>query len=542
MQSILEPSLLQDLIQYGDQTVQDTISLLKFQEHFYYTVFLRPGMNESLLVQDEHIVPKFSGFSAIIIALMLDIVPEALHSHMISVISDWRQLMLGEKTSTIEHFAFMILYLYNLEIENLNLDYIEAGMDMELKMSLGLEMARYQRVPEAAAILGSCVKDMETAGCIGSRECCVITTELIKCCNLMSEEAKAESLARQVLESQRDPQLQFQHDLCHLNLALADTLIGQGEYKSAESLMLNVLAVGSLPKRTQTIVRLRLNKARRRLGRNDLIASAKGDFTQPILESIADLDRDLKIEVLAELSATISLAPKPNGEVFEKVTDLICNTVAAMTADSDMEADWRILALKQDLNRLKFRSVEKGTEKEVLVLPRRLSFQPGLEHVEGPIPILRYHQSYHPTLLGRLFSWHRSPRGKVVEKEEDSASGRSSFGLLRRLFSPETNSFPNADKYPAPFSESSRFPNPDPSVELVPQQTINEQQRPPVRTSLSHADTGANVNKQLTPNHKGTEQTALAPSNILLRPERLPQRVLEDREELFNALFGDEIS
>lgn len=95
--------------QYGDQTVQNTISLLKFQEHFYYTVFLRPGMNESLLIQDEHIVPKFSGFSAIIIALMLDIVPEALHSHMISVISNWRQLMLGEKRSTIEHFAFMIL-------------------------------------------------------------------------------------------------------------------------------------------------------------------------------------------------------------------------------------------------------------------------------------------------------------------------------------------------------------------------------------------------------------------------------------------------
>ena len=233
--------------------------------------------------------------------------------------------------------------------------------------------------------------------------------------------------------------------------------------------------------------------------------------------------------------------------------------VAAMTADSDMEADWRILALKQDLNRLKFRSVEKGTEKEVLVLPRRLSCEPGLEYVEGPLPILplaheqynrplgilrsvRSYQSYHPTLLGRLFSWRRNPRGKVVEKEEDSASGRSSFDLLRRLFSPEANPFPNANKSLAPFSEPSRSPNPDPSVELVPQQTINEQQRAPVRTSLSHAETSASVNNQLTPNHKETEQTALAPPNVLLRPERLSQRVLEDREELFNALFGDKIS
>ena len=438
LQSILEPSLVQDLIRYGDQTVQDTMSILKFQEHFYYAVFLQPRVNENLLIQDQHVVPKFSGFFAIIIALMLDMVPEARKSQIVSVISNCRQLMLGEKTSTIEQFAFHILSLYNLEKQNLNLDNIESSLDLDLKISLGLEMARYQRAPEASAILGSCVKDMETAGYIGSRECCIITTELVKCFNMMSEEAKAESIARLVLGSQCDPELQFQHDLCHLNIALADTLMGQGEYESAETLMLSVLAVGSLPRSTQTIIRLRLNKARRRLGRDDIIVSVKADVMQPVLESIPDLDQDLKIEVLAELSANVSLAQKHSDENTESFADLVYDTVAAMSAGSAIVADWRIPALVQDLNRTKLRTMEKGTEKKTLVIrPGDPSLQPGLEVLDEiffPERLLR-----RPRLLSPLSSgWRDNPREKNVEKEEDPPSSHSSFGLLRRFLPQQT--------------------------------------------------------------------------------------------------------
>ena len=486
-QSILEPGLVQDLIWYGDQTVQDTISILKFQEHFYYTVFLQPRVNENLLIQDQYVVPKFSGFFAIIIALMLDIVPEALNSQIVSVISNLKQLMLREKTSTIEQFAFIILSLYNLEIQNLNLDNIETSLDLDLKMSLGLEMARYQRAPEASAILGSCVKDMETAGYIGSRECCIITTELVNCCNMMSEEAKAESLARLVLRSQCDPEWQFQHDLCHLNIALADTLMGQGEYESAETLMLNVLAVGSLPGPTQTIIRLRLNKARRRLGRNDVIVSVKADVMQPVLESMADLNRDLKVEVLAELSATVSLAQKHSDE---RLADCIYDTVAAMSASSEIVADWRISALVQDLNRTKVRTVEKRTETDTVavrpgenVFELGPSLQPGLEFDNPYFPrrLLKTSPSWErggPSLKldpggrrtrllrlrGPLFPGSRDNlREKDVEKEEDPPSGHPFLSLIRDFV-------PQQKKTLARFREPSSSSN----GPLVPKQTINE--------------------------------------------------------------------
>ena len=483
LQSILEPSLVQDLIRHGDQTVQDTISILKFREHFYYAVFLQPRVNENLLIQDQHVVPKFSGFFAIIIALMLDIVPEALNSQIVSVISNWRQSMVGEKTSTIEQFAFIILSLYNLEIHNLNLDNIGTSLDLDLKMSLGLEMARYQRAPEASAILGSCVKDMETAGYIGSRECCIITTELVKCFNMMSEEAKAESIARLVLGSQCDPELQFQHDLCHLNIALGDTLMGQGEYESAETLMLSVLAVGSLPRPTQTIIRLRLNKARRRLGRDDIIVSVKADVMQPVLESIADLDHDLKIEVLAELSATVSLAQKHSDEITERLADLIYDTVAAMSAGSETVANWRIPALVQDLNRSKLRTMENGTEKEALVIWSDIPSLPELEVVDElhnpsfPEHLLRLSPSTErsgPRLLGPLFSgWRNYPREKDVEKEEDPSSSHSSFSLLRRFLPQQTYNEQEAirGKTFARFREPSISSNTDP---LVPKQIINQ--------------------------------------------------------------------
>ncbi|KAM0798683.1 hypothetical protein BDR22DRAFT_891081 [Usnea florida] len=350
---ILEPSLMQDLTQHCDQMVQDTISILHFQEHFYRTIFPQPRANDSLLIHNQPVVPKLFGFFAIIVALILDIVPEDLHSQMFPAGSDWRQPMLGENPSTIEHFAFLILSLYNMDIQDVNIDDITASGDLELRLPLGLEMARYRKAPEASAILGLCVKEMETTGYISSRECCIITTELIKCCNIMSEEAKAEALALKVLGSQRDPQLKFQQDFCHLNVALADTLMGQGEYESAEFLMLDVLKFESLPRPTQTMIRLRLNKARRRLARGEFIASIKADFMQPVLGTVAVLNRDLKVEVLAEISATVSLAPKQKDPVFEELTSLCHETVAIMSASNDIMDDWRISALEQELGRLK---------------------------------------------------------------------------------------------------------------------------------------------------------------------------------------------
>ena len=433
-QSILEPNLLQDVTQHGDQMVQDTISILKFQEHFYHTIFLQPRANDSLLTHDQHVIPKIFGFFAIIVALMLDIVPEDLHSQMFPAGFNWRHLMLGGNPSTIEHFAFLILSLYNMDIRHLNLDYIAASDDLEIKVSLGLEMARYRRAPEASAILRQCVKEMEMIGCISSRECCIITTELVKCYNMMSEEAEAGKLALEVLGSHRDPHLEFQQDLCHLKVALADTLMGQGDYESAESLMLGVLTVESLPRPTETMIRLRLNKARRRLGRGEFIASVKIDFMQPILQTVADLNRDLKVEVLAELSATVSLAPKQKDPVFEELTNLCHDAVAAMSASHDIMDDWRIPALEQELARLKcYTSKNKGFEdagqRNAGLGDAR---QPGLEVWNAS------EQAHLPYVM--------SDYDFLEVVRPDRPPGRSYTGMLGRLFSRRTHP-PISDKW-----------------------------------------------------------------------------------------------
>ena len=483
LQSILEPTLLRDLVQYCDQAVQDTVSMIRFQEHLYYTTLLQLKLNESLFMLDQHVVPKLSGFFAMTVALMLDIVPEALHSRMISVISNWRQLLFREKTSSIEHFAFIVLYLYNIEMGDLNLDHIEVNIDLDLKMSLGLEMARYQRAPEAAAILGSCVKDLDIAGCIGSRECCIITTELVKCYNMMNEEVKGETLARHVLGLQRAPQLEFQHDLCHLNLALADTLMGQGEYRSAETLMLDLLAVESLPRRTQTIIRLRLNKARRRLGHHETITLVEAGFMQPVLESITYMNQDMKTEVLAELSATASLAAQEETKNFERVTDLIHETVVAIARSSDVLIDWRINSLVQDLKTA--RSMEEDIGKEVvteslltgermdeniMTFSRRLLTQAGLEVDSDDRLLPTQRRGIDRTILGGLFS---SREKRLDPWKQDASSGRSSSNPLSRLISRLKHpmekkvfvSSPSIGRSLAPSPESSSSPNPGPYFE-----------------------------------------------------------------------------
>lgn len=533
LQSVLEPGLLQDLKNNCDQTVQDTISVLNFEGHLYDAVFLQPNTNESLFTENQNVAPKSSGFIAITVALVLDMVPEVLHSHMISVISNIRQLMYGEKKSTIENFAFMILYLYNLDIKNLNLDNIEARVDLETKMALGLEMARYQRAPDAYTILGSCLKDMDAADCVGSREFCMITTELVNCCNMMGEETKAESLARQVLGFKRNPQSQYQHALCYLNLALADTLMGQGKYESAESLMLGVLAVKSLPRRTQTMIRLRLNKAKRRLGRIEPTALVKSGFIQPVLESIGDLDRDLKIETLAELSATVSLARKQNDEPFERLRDLIYDTVVAIGASPNIVVNWRIPALLLDLNRAKFYSMQDKVAKDVVLQPglEPVSYaqpdlevfsdhdQPGLvpyvrpdpphfeavndhEAVIDLLPRTQRRRAY-SNLFARLFSWRswrERPKRGDAEVEREPPRSHSSLDPLelathevsqeehpREEMLYELDELPDVSRYFPPFSESSNFPDKRPSVQVEQKRAINEQ-RTLLQAALPHPE------------------------------------------------------
>ena len=567
-QSILEPNLVQDLTQYGDQMVQDTISILKFQEHFYHTIFLQPRANNGLLIHDQSIISKIFGFFAIIVAVMLDIVPEDLHSQMFPAGPNWRQLMLGENPSTIERFAFLILSLYNMDIQNLNLDYMAASDDLELKLSLGLEMARYHRAPEASAILGLCVQKMETIGCIGSRECCIITTELVKCCNLMSEEAKAESFALQVLGSQCDPQLKFQQDLCHLNLALADTLMGQSEYESAETLLLDVLKVDSLPGPTQTMIRLRLNKARRRLGRGEFIASVKADFMQPVLETVADLNRDLKVEVLAELSATVSLAPKQKDPVFEELTSLCHDTVAAMNASHDIMDDWRIPALEQELIRLKCYTSKKKGFKDA-----GLEVWNANEKEHHPFSMSHYDSSgrSYTGMLGRLFSrrTHRPNGDKWFEQLRSSLNQtslarkhkknfRSYLNILGRLLPQNRSSWDDdidgMEALPPPprnidtLHEMETPVNTSHSVDmlgrLLPQnrRLVEEQ----TETLELEARVATSPPKPIDPmlplawwlNSNGPDSQAPDSSNGLQPPEALPRREQEGRDEVHTSEYA----
>ena len=519
LQSVLEPSVVQDLTQHGDQMVRDSISILKFQEHFHHTIFLLPRANDSLLIPDQHVISKVFGFFAIIVALMLDIVPEDLHSQMFPSGFDWRHLMLGENPSTIEHFAFLILSLYNMDVQDLNLDYITASDDLELKLSLRLEMARYRRAPEASAILGFCVKEMETVGCISSRECCIITTELVKCYNMMSEAAKAEKLALQVLGSQGDPHLKFQQDLCHLNVALADTLMGQGEYESAEFLLLDVLTVESLPRPTQTMIRLRLNKARRRLGRGDFIASVKANFMQPVLETLADLNRDLKVEVLAEISATVSLAPKQKDLVFEELTSLCHDTVAAMSASHDIMDDWPIPALEQELGRPKcYTSKRKGFEDAGL----EVSNASGKEHVMShsdleAVQLERPSRRFYTGMLGRLFSRRSNPPNgdEWFERLRSSLNQTSLAGKPKRM---NFRSYLNL--------LGRLLPNNRPAMEDLPfELEVGVPTTPPSPVNNVHPFTW-------WINHNGPDSRALGLSDGFQTTEMLPRREQEGRNEV----------
>ena len=539
-QSILEPNLVQDLTQHGDQMAQDTISILKFQEHFYHTIFLQPRANDSLLTHDQHVIPKIFGFFAIIVALMLDIVPEDLHSQMFPAGFNWRNLMLGENPSTFEHFAFLILSLYNMDIRHLNLDYIVAS-DLEIKVSLGLEMARYRRAPEASAILRLCVKEMEMIGCISSRECCIITTELVKCYNMMSEEAEAGNFALKVLGSQRDPHLEFQQDFCHLKVVLADTLMGQGDYESAESLMLDVLTVESLPRPIQTMIRLRLNKARRRLARGDFIASVKIDFMQPILETVADLNRDLKVEVLAELSATVSLAPKQKDPAFEELTSICHDTVAALSSSHDIMGDWRIPALEQGLGGLKsYTSRNKGFEDAGL---RKV----GLGDAHQPYPEV----------------WNASEKEHLSDfLVLERPSGRSHTGMLGRLFSRRTH-LPNSDKWflrlRSSLNQTSLAPKPERKNfrsylnllgRLLPQSRLLGEELPPELDSREPDPPPTPIHNMIPftwwTDEYGTDSQALdslddfPPTEVhpWREAEMLPWREQESRDEVDTSEYG----
>ena len=330
--------------------VQRLMSILTFRDELRQ-FFLDPHRNEELRSGFPNSLqicfqrPGSSGLLGFAIAALSRWNQASLKIERMTKIGAWWRAKHDGTISTMEALADNLLSVDNESNKNSIATLRKA--DLHVRLTIGQEMAERNKLVEGLEFLGNCVKELRAGRSNDYREYCLATTELVKCCNRESKELEGESWALEALQHEFAPRHKSRIDDCYLKTALADSLMGQGKYEDAEALLRNILAVASIPNYLTVALRLRLSKARRRLGRLDLSFFDSEGPEQETLHWIEHAGTDLKIELSEELSITISLMQLKRPREFGEAKAFIKKAIDTMASDPNVAEDWRYVALQK---------------------------------------------------------------------------------------------------------------------------------------------------------------------------------------------------
>lgn len=224
--------------------------------------------------------------------------------------------------------------------------------DLQVKLAVALAMSERKCFSSAYKILYACAEGLKTEEPRGLLEYRLLMTELVKCCNILNLASAGEYWALQALARIRSFEAASQNDLCAVEIVLADSLMAQGHYCKAETVLNTILSYESLPTHLVIITGLRLNKTRRRLG---FVNSKSSWYNNPIWKDsnfLKDSGTDLKIEVLEELSSTLASTQQTEFQVPREMKTIINNLAACISRDSDLEHLWLYGYIRQQAEEL----------------------------------------------------------------------------------------------------------------------------------------------------------------------------------------------
>lgn len=281
-------------------------------------------------------------------------------NEMIAIAHSWRERQ-GHYRSTMTNFAHNLLFMEGLSNHSLRPSNTLAMADMEVKFTMAMAMIERDHFPQAYSFLEACVKDLRSMDCVSDDKYFPVMTELVKCCNVLGQVEQGEATALEALQH-RYSRTATRNQISHVQIVLADSLMGQSKYPEADKLLQEVLAGPPLSTYLMAVTTLRLNKVRRRIGVLDVPAFTRNGALVKALTDASDPQSSIRDECLEELSSTISFTQQGITENVA-VANAVLDTASAIAAKQPIStSNWRTCILPQQIAHV---PVHRSKEQEV---------------------------------------------------------------------------------------------------------------------------------------------------------------------------------
>ena len=269
---------------------------------------------------------------------------------MIAIARYWR-VGWGVFHSTMLTFAENLLFTGEPEDQSLKHSYTLGNADLQLRCAMAMALIERNHYRQAHGFLITCAKDFRSADSVYLDEYFPVMTELVKCCNILHQEEQGEAMALEALQHRYSDNATL-NEICNMQIALADSLIGRSKYKEAGKLLDEMLASGSLSTYLTTVASLRLNKIKRRLGVLDTSAFSYNGALQKALTCASDSNDHLREECLEELSCTVSFAQQKTTENVPEVKTVLSNASILVAKQPTSTTNWRTRMLQEQVMHL----------------------------------------------------------------------------------------------------------------------------------------------------------------------------------------------
>ena len=268
-------------------------------------------------------------------------------SEVIAIAHSWRE-MEGWYPSTMLTFAENLLFAGEVMKQSLNRSYSLKNDDIQVRFTLAMAMVEHSQFTEACALLTACAKDLRSTESDYVDGYFPVMTELVKCHNVLDQEEDGEVTALEALRH-RCSETATRIEICNIQIALADALIGQSKYSEAKKLLEEVLACHMLSKHIIAVASLRLSKVKRRLGILDVSAFTHNGAPLKALICASDSNSHIRDAFLEELSSTLSFTRQKDTEKLPEVKAVLETASIILGGQSISTSSWRTRIVQEQV-------------------------------------------------------------------------------------------------------------------------------------------------------------------------------------------------
>lgn len=184
-------------------------------------------LDELLVVSLE--TPRSHGILGFLIASVLMSTQASQKSNqMVAITYRWRGRQ-GGFHCTMLIFAENLLFKGEPSDENLERSYSLGNADLQVRFAMATAMIERNHIALAYEFLNTCAKDLRSMDSVHLDEYFPVMTELVKCCNILNREEQGEAIALEALRH-RYSDTAARHEICDMQIALADSYIGRTNY------------------------------------------------------------------------------------------------------------------------------------------------------------------------------------------------------------------------------------------------------------------------------------------------------------------------